>query len=163
MGIDIPGLGSFFGGPPGAMKWFSRTFYSYHDHFLTLGYFSGKDKTIYNSLLLLFPSRFITVWAHDPSASVHGRLPVFLGHGYLGSCGKYQNYYQWWLSDRDTREKMRQWWLANDHDPDAVSWGKKKFPCRSTRVLGIEGILRRVFGDQWTVPTGTISKPSRTW
>ncbi|KAF8959972.1 hypothetical protein BDZ97DRAFT_2060951 [Flammula alnicola] len=38
--------GSFFGGPPAAMAW--------------------KDETIYNALLLLFPSRFITVWPYDP-------------------------------------------------------------------------------------------------
>ena len=145
------------------MKWFSRTFYSYHDHFLKLGFFSGKDSTIYNSLMVLFPSRFITVWVYDPTAPTHGRLPpMFTGHGHLGSCGEERYYYQWWLGDRDTREKVRQWWVANDHDPYAVSWWKK-VPCRSTRVLGVEGVLQRVFGDKWTVPPNTISKPSRTW
>ena len=47
-------LGSFLGGPPDSMKWFSRVFYSYHDNFLTLGFFSGKDHiTMYNSLMAL--------------------------------------------------------------------------------------------------------------
>lgn len=162
--INIPAQGSFFGGPPSSMKWFSRTFYSYHDHFLTLGFFSGKDSTIYNSLMVLFPSRFITVWVHDPAAVTYSRLTsVITGHGHLGACGEERYYYQWWLSDRDTREKMKQWWAANDQDADVVSWWKIRLPCRSTRVLGIEGVLQRVFGNKWTVPPNTISTPSRTW
>ncbi|KDR75459.1 hypothetical protein GALMADRAFT_140114 [Galerina marginata CBS 339.88] len=156
--------GSFFGGSPASMLWFSQAFYSYHDHFVKLGFFSGNDRTIYNALLLLYPSRFITVWVQDPAAPAHGGLPPgFLGHGYLGACGPEQYYYQWWLSDRETREKMRDWWMIHDRDPSKSAWWKTKIPCRLTTVLGIEGVLKRTFGGGWEAPVGTVTKPTRTW
>ncbi|KAF8911670.1 hypothetical protein CPB84DRAFT_1842143 [Gymnopilus junonius] len=112
--------GSFFGGSPASMTWFSGIFYSYHDHFLKLGYASIRDNTaIYNALLLLHPSRFITVWMSDPSAPAHGGLPPsFLGQGHLGACGDGGYYYQWWLSDRETREKMRRLWMTSASDSE---------------------------------------------
>ncbi|KAF6761029.1 hypothetical protein DFP72DRAFT_30509 [Ephemerocybe angulata] len=50
--------GSFFGGSPDAIEWYASTFYAYHDHYLSMGYFVGKDQTFINSILLLFPERF---------------------------------------------------------------------------------------------------------
>lgn len=58
--------GSFFGGSPDAIEWYASTFYAYHDHYLSMGYFVGKDQTFINSILLLFPERFITLWKRDP-------------------------------------------------------------------------------------------------
>lgn len=41
----------------------------YHDYWLfKRGAFVGKDKTMFNSLSLLFPERIITVWPSDPHA-----------------------------------------------------------------------------------------------
>ncbi|KAF8160051.1 hypothetical protein B0H34DRAFT_427668 [Crassisporium funariophilum] len=63
--------GSFFGGSPSAIAWWSRTFYAYHDHWLSQGMFVGKDQTIYNALFFLFSERMITVWVYDPDSPAH--------------------------------------------------------------------------------------------
>ncbi|KAF9525014.1 hypothetical protein CPB83DRAFT_819338 [Crepidotus variabilis] len=150
--------GSFFGGPPSAVRWFASMFYAYHNHYLTLGFFIGQDDTIYNSLLLLSPSRFITVWASDPTAPARGGLPPsFVTHGPLGACGSSSKYYQWWLSDRATRESMGEWWIGHgaEDDKEAVGWWKVRIACRLTRVLSAEQVLRTALGSRWkaTLPT----------
>ena len=41
----------------------------YHDYWLfKRGAFVGQDRTMFNSLSLLFPGRIITVWPSDPYA-----------------------------------------------------------------------------------------------
>jgi len=119
--------------------------------------------------MLLYPSRFITVWASDPSAPARGGLPPsFMGHGSLGACGGERYYYQWWLSDRTTREAISEWWMSHDleegeEQTNRRGWWKLRVPCRLTRVLGIESVLKRTFGDKWNVPAATVTKPTRTW
>ncbi|PPQ78588.1 hypothetical protein CVT25_010564 [Psilocybe cyanescens] len=203
--------GSFFGGPPASVKWLSRAFYAYHDYFIQLGFSSSVSASsanrmgIVNALLLMYPSRFITVWVGDPQAPARvrangGRAGPGLGlgvlsggwigngngnrgeakagRGYLGECGDEQYYYRWWFSGQETREAVRSWWMGHDrhgagsnskahgHGAQmAWTWWKPmiRTPCRLTGVLGMESVLRRVFGEGWKVPVGTVSKPTRTW
>ena len=62
-------LASFFGGAPNAIEWWKEAYLKYHDYWLfKRGTFVGQDKTMFNSLSLLFPGRIITVWPSDPSA-----------------------------------------------------------------------------------------------
>ena len=101
MSRHLPFTGSFFGGTPAAISWFSRTFYAYHDHFLSLELFVGKDTLVTNALLLLFPAHFITVWHNDPSSPAHLELarppatPEEIATSnayYLGQCGSIWHY-----------------------------------------------------------------------
>ncbi|KAF9459172.1 hypothetical protein BDZ94DRAFT_1199971, partial [Collybia nuda] len=85
--------GSFFGGAPPALEWYTRTFYAYHDYYISTrpplsgpspghpharpatgagkeegeGYppfhFVGKDQTLINALFMMYPQRFFTVVA----------------------------------------------------------------------------------------------------
>ena len=143
------------------MLWLSHTFYSYHDHFLQLGLFAGREDSILNSILLLYPTRFITVWPRDPTSLARkGQPPSILTYGSLGVCGLEEYYYQWWLSDSETRDKMRSQWMS---EVGKSSWWKLKVPCRLTRAIGIETVLRQTFGEDWIAPSATITKPRRSW
>ncbi|KAJ7071602.1 hypothetical protein C8F01DRAFT_442039 [Mycena amicta] len=105
--------GSFFGGSPSTVAWWRRTFYAYHDHYLRLGLFVGKDQTLINALFLLFPSRIIAVWLGDPDAPAHvGLLPV-VDQGALGSCGAEWFYYQFWLATPAEQSEMHDLWESD--------------------------------------------------
>ncbi|KDR80102.1 hypothetical protein GALMADRAFT_48997, partial [Galerina marginata CBS 339.88] len=110
--------GSFFGGSPKAVEWWCQTFYAYHDYYLSLGLFVGKDQNIINALVLLFPNRIITVWYRDPLAPARAGLIPLFDEGYLGACGKEWWYYQFWLSGIPEREEMRKTWM------DESSWSR---------------------------------------
>jgi hypothetical protein len=92
-------------------------FYAYHNHYLSLGHFVGIDQDIFNSLFLLFPDRFFTVWMNDPVAPAHRgitpspSLVLSLERGYLGECGPEWFYYQFWLTNGPTRDIMRAIWM----------------------------------------------------
>ena len=65
----IPHLASFFGGTPNAIEWLKDVYLKYHDYWLfKRGAFVGQDRSMFNSLSLLFPGRIITVWPSDPYA-----------------------------------------------------------------------------------------------
>lgn len=68
-----------FGGKAKAVKWWSRTFYAYHDRYLSQNQFVGKDRNLFNAVLISNPSRILTVWAQDPEqrleTSVEGTVP----------------------------------------------------------------------------------------
>ncbi|KAJ7459706.1 hypothetical protein FB451DRAFT_958551, partial [Mycena latifolia] len=70
--ISLPTC-SFFGGLLRIVAWCSM-FYAYHDYYLAVGMFVGKDQTLINALLL-FPSRLIGMWLDDPLARAHADLP----------------------------------------------------------------------------------------
>ncbi|PFH45255.1 hypothetical protein AMATHDRAFT_91691, partial [Amanita thiersii Skay4041] len=95
--------GSFFGGSPATMSWWAQTFYAYHDYYLSLSYFVGKDQSIFNSILLLYPERFITTYYRDVS---------FLDRGRYGTCGWGWWYYQLWFGTKEDRQYMRNLWLS---------------------------------------------------
>ncbi|KAJ7288524.1 hypothetical protein C8J57DRAFT_1642508 [Mycena rebaudengoi] len=139
-GVPHPSLneGSFFGGSPQTVSWWRSTFYAYHDYYLNLGIFVGKDQTVFNALFLLFPSRIITVWLKDPEAPAHLSLS-YLNEGPLGGCGPEWFYYQFWLASPAERGEMQD------------IWGSKL-----TRVSHIEGLLLRQFGVGWKPPASSI-------
>ncbi|KAJ4483759.1 hypothetical protein J3R30DRAFT_1828569 [Lentinula aciculospora] len=143
--------GSFFGGSPQTVQWWKELFYLYHDYYLTQGIFVGKDQTLINALFLLFPFRVITVWVSDPDAPVHQGLVSSI-EGPLGSCGDDWYYYQFWLSDVQTRNRMRKLWNSKAW----LQWWKERTTCRLTRILTIEEVLNRRFGANWTPPTATL-------
>ncbi|KIL63989.1 hypothetical protein M378DRAFT_51081, partial [Amanita muscaria Koide BX008] len=93
--------GSFFGGSPSAMHWFSHVFYTYHDHYLSRSLFIGKDQSIYNSLFLLFPDRFITV----SSAEVTG-MDINLG---TVCCRQWWYYHFWFGSEKGGQKAIESW------------------------------------------------------
>ena len=65
----VSSLASFFGGTPNAIKWWKEVYLKYHDYWLfRRDAFVGQDRTMFNSLSLLFPGRIITVWPRDPHA-----------------------------------------------------------------------------------------------
>ncbi|KAF8161543.1 hypothetical protein B0H34DRAFT_841050 [Crassisporium funariophilum] len=97
--------GSFFGGTPKAIEWWARTYYTYHNHYLSLDVFVGNDHSLINALLLLFPSRFITVYPSDPSAPAHLALVRKPGQAPLGLCGAERFYYQFWLAGGGSRRR----------------------------------------------------------
>ncbi|KAJ7075871.1 hypothetical protein B0H15DRAFT_916511 [Mycena belliarum] len=145
--------GSFFGGAPRAIAWWRSTFYAYHDHYLALDIFVGKDQTLINALFLLFPSRFINVWLDDPAAPAHtGRSAQ--AQGGLGNCGPEWFYYQFWLSSRSVQDAMRTLWNKGAWLP--WHWGRTRTPCRETRVITMKDLLQWRFGNAWAPPQHTI-------
>ena len=161
--------GSFFGGSPSTVAWWARTFYAYHDYYSSKNIFVGKDQTVFNALLVLFNKRIITVWVNDPEAPAAsiGRgfesLISFHRNNVLGSCGPEWYYYQFWFSNRQTRDEMRKIWLENDREPQNARWWKMKLQCRLTRVLALSSLLKRTFGEEWEAPTPTLDTPVRSW
>jgi hypothetical protein len=105
-------------------------------------------------------SRIINVWVYDPKAPAADKSLRFLYWiNVLGSCGNEWYYYQFWLSDRETREEMRKIWL----EPQRGRWWKKTSQCRLTRVLALGSLLKRTFGEEWEAPIPTLDTPVRSW
>lgn len=170
----IPFLaGSFFGGQADAIAWWRRTYFAYvclkpfdnsrskpsttpryHDYYIfKRGKFAGKDQTVFTTLFLLFPERFITVWQYDRKS------PQYIGvsEGPLGDCGGGWWYYQFFVSSRSDQERMRDVWTPDRHNPASAKF-KLRPPnvCRVTRVLSIRDVLRRSFGKFWKFPKATV-------
>ncbi|TFK26312.1 hypothetical protein FA15DRAFT_616074 [Coprinopsis marcescibilis] len=134
--------GSFLGGSPNAISWFSHTFYTYHDRYLSMNYFVGKDQTIFNAIMLLFPTRFVTVWNHDPLAPAISQLRTALVHNpatnpqspfgsvtakvvswlkgaaALGNCRDDWYYYHFFLASEREQEAMRDLWEKEERERD---------------------------------------------
>ena len=127
---------------------------SYHDYYLLKrGKFAGKDQTVFTTLFLLFPERFITVWQYDR------RSPQYIGvpEGPLGSCGGTWWYYQFFVSSPSDRERMRDIWTPDRHNPTSARFRPKTSSvCRVTRVLPIRDVLRRSFGTFWKPPKANV-------
>ena len=142
------------------MAWWARTFYAYHDYYASKGLFVGKDQTVFNAILVLFKERIITVWVYDPKAPAADKSLRFLYWiNLLGSCGNEWFYYQFWLSDKETRDEMKKIWL----EPQRGKWWKKKSECRLTRVSALDSVLKRTFGEDWQGPVPTLDTPVRSW
>ncbi|KAK7472360.1 hypothetical protein VKT23_000477 [Stygiomarasmius scandens] len=146
--------GSFFGGQPEAVRWWRRTFYAYHDHYLNMGLFVGKDQTVFNSIILLYSSRMISVWLNDLEAPAHKGLIHGIDAGTLGKCGSEWYYYEFFLADAFTRQRMREIW-ADESDSTWSLW-KSRQSCRVTRLLSMGELLTRQFGSKWTPPEATV-------
>ncbi|KAK7444768.1 hypothetical protein VKT23_015085 [Stygiomarasmius scandens] len=159
--------GSFFGGQPDAIHWWRNTFYAYHNYYLSRSIFVGKDQTLFNAILFLYSHRFITVWLEDPQAPARKGVPEGAGNhgggGRLGSCGSEWYYYEFFLTDALTREKMRAIWATwEGGDQDEATHGiwhdffKGRKTCRLTRLLWMRGLMERQFGKYWTPPEATV-------
>ncbi|KDR69864.1 hypothetical protein GALMADRAFT_77116 [Galerina marginata CBS 339.88] len=156
--------GSFFGGTPAAIDWFARTFYAYHDHYLSLEIFIGKDISLINTLFFLFPEHFITVWHNDPDAPAHLALHrTDPEDSFLGQCGSAWHYYQFWLSDTSTKEAMRDLWIRNATRWRLWGWWRSvdKTRCQDTRVLGVVDVLKRQLGAGWRAPGRMVNVPDK--
>ncbi|KIJ66170.1 hypothetical protein HYDPIDRAFT_64861, partial [Hydnomerulius pinastri MD-312] len=99
--------GSFFGGTAASIRWWREIYYSYHNKYLSQGIFVGKDQTLMNAILLLYPERFGTVWVNDPrSLSPTGNHMDLYG----GRCGNTWYYFEYWLASASEREAMKRDW-----------------------------------------------------
>ena len=147
--------GSFFGGHPNAIDWWARTFYAYHDHYLSYEFFVGKDQTLINAIFLLYPERLITVWYNDPYIPAEGE------GSRLGQCSNEWFYYQFWLSNIETKESMRDLWIYNATKWRIWGWWRPKDTrrCKDTRMVTIKDVLRRTFGDKWKPPLRRVEIP----
>jgi hypothetical protein len=154
------------------MAWWARTFYAYHDYYVSKRLFVGKDQTVFNAVLVLFNERIISVWVFDTKAPAADTGLGFQSLKFfqrrsnpLGSCGLEWHYYQFWLSDRQTRDEMRKIWMDQEKEPqnEDVRWWKMKLQCRFTRVLALNALLKRSFGEEWKSPVPTLPTPLRSW
>ena len=172
------------------MAWWARTFYAYHDYYVSKRLFVGKDQTVFNAILVLFNERIITVWVFDRKAPAANpglgfqSLKFFQrrstsnnNNNPLGSCGLEWHYYQFWLSDRQTRDEMRKIWIDQEKEPQEdttttttnssnttdARWWKMKLQCRFTRVLAVNALLKRTFGEEWKPPVSRLPTPVRSW
>ena len=155
-------IASFFGGTPNALHWWTRAYYAYHDYYLSLEVFIGRNQALINVLLFLFPERFITVWYNDPDAPAHLALNRTLPEqSFLGQCSSERSYYQFWLADDAEREAMQQVWIAKASAWRWWGWWvpRDTTPCQTTRVLPVLSVLRSKLGDDWKAPTGQVNIP----
>ena len=143
--------GSFFGGPPATVSWWSEVFYAHHDHYLHKGHFVGKDQTLINSLFLLFPSRIIGVWVFDPSTQTGlSQLSAISP----GSCGSPWFYYQFFLASKKERQAMSNKWMKDLEDQamwpfNSWNWWLKRRECKLTQAVCMWDMLYDAFGKDW--------------
>ncbi len=147
--------GSFFGGSPATVSWWSEVYYTYHDYYLHKGLFVGKDQTLINALFLLFPSRIFGVWLTDPSAP---SLIRYFDSGPIGACGNSWFYYQFFLAARGERDSMRETWVrelegkfGNKWPWKGWEWWWTRQECRLARVVWIRDMVYDAFGKGWSV------------
>ncbi|KAH7907511.1 hypothetical protein BJ138DRAFT_494138 [Hygrophoropsis aurantiaca] len=126
--------GSFFGGTAASIAWWRSVYYAYHDAYRARGIFVGKDQTLMNALLLLFPDRFATVWLRDPiappnQAPLQPQLSTNTTRALTtstsewnpedGRCGNTWYYFEWWLASTRERKTMDDAWSAKG---ERVRW-----------------------------------------
>lgn len=155
--------GSLFGGTPAAAQWWARAFYTHHDQFLSEEIFIGKDQSIANALALLYAPRVLTVWYNDPEAPEHIALARGPDKSALGQCDSAWFYYQFFVADAETRAAMRTQWIAVASKWRWWGWwnARDTEPCRVTRVLGMEAVLKRQFGQTWRAPQSDVGVPEK--
>jgi len=152
--------GSFFGGSAHTIAWWRSLYFKYHDHYLSRKIFVGEDQILFDALFLLNPHRIISVWQYDPAppppllaphtTPSSNQSPVLEwgeSNTPLGACGSTWFYYQFFLASEPERQEMR------------GRWGSGSVACRLTRVIAMESLLKRVFGNQWVVPPSSLSAP----
>ena len=123
----------------------------YHDYYLfKRNAFVGKEQNLYNSLFLLFPERFITVWQYDNKAPEY----VGLADAPLGSCGGTWWYYQFFVSNKRDQAKMKSIWSPAEPVPSKFNPAvpKTSTECRMTRLLDMESVIKRRHGLFWKPP-----------
>jgi len=153
---------SFFGGMTSTVFWWEKYFYAYHDFYLDqVRTFVGKDVSLVNSLMLLHPERVITVWHNDlqSPARVYTSPKPGLKDLILGDCGDPRRYFQFFLASESEQDANRKMWdrTWNWRFWDVERWFRQRESCRVTRLLPMEWLLRRPFGDTWRSPEGSVS------
>ncbi|KAK2467408.1 hypothetical protein APHAL10511_000643 [Amanita phalloides] len=133
--------GSFFGGAPSAVRWWSKTFYAYHDYYLSRSFFVGKDQELFNALFFLFPDRFISMY--------YGDMP-YIDQGKYSACGYGWWYYHFWFGDEEGKKRQRELWLSNL----AAGWvfWRQRVDCTLAPVVPMRSVLEGRFGWGWTPP-----------
>ncbi|KAF5371139.1 hypothetical protein D9758_004256 [Tetrapyrgos nigripes] len=162
--------GSFLGGQPSAISWFREIYYTYHNAWLAEAMFVGVDQDLFSAIMLLYSHRFITVWLTDPEAPArhHTSVPEAAGSSDrwspLGACGAHWYYYEWFLSDGETRDKMRDKWIGQIEEPQNQpvqgnwdGWWKGSNACRLTNLIWLQQLLKRELGDSWITPEATLA------
>lgn len=154
---------SLFGGMFKSIFWFERFYYAYLDHYLDRGHESvGNGEALINSLILLHPEQFITVWHGDPASPSAVYNPATSFHDetelILGECGNPRHYFQFFLSSSAEQDSNREIWngVWNWKFWDLEKWTRVKETCRMTRVLAMQWTLRRRFGDMWRSPAQSV-------
>ncbi|KAH7107949.1 hypothetical protein BKA62DRAFT_680509 [Auriculariales sp. MPI-PUGE-AT-0066] len=139
--------GSLFGGSPHALEWYIDIYFTYLYYYLDMGLFVGKDQSIMNTLFVLYPERFITIWNRDPRAkNSPGQQRIYGGMGY---CGDPWFYYFFVMATEAERIMMNRMWQAKwriDY------WNGPRHVCRTTGILAMDDVLRVAFGKDWRPP-----------
>lgn len=157
-------LESLFGGMSKSVLWFERYYYAYLNHYLDHGHLSvGRGEALINSLLLIHPENFITVWHGDPAApsSVYNPTDSFRNDTelILGDCGSPRRYSQFFLASSAERYANRAIWdgVWNWKFWELEKWTRVRESCRLTRILAMQWTLRRRFGDMWRSPAQSVA------
>jgi len=133
------------------VSWWSKTFYAYHNAYLAQNLFVGKDQTLINSLFILFPKRFVTVYLNDQHASSKYNMELLPDESRLGSCGKPWFYYQYWMASGEERTKMAKIWEGG-WIWAIWGWWRPRNTCKMTEVMSMDSGLKRQFGESWSAP-----------
>ena len=148
-----------------SILWFERFYYAYHDYYIdTLNTYTGDSSSLINSLTLLHPENFITVWQGDPLSSAalfnisNLRDPQVDAEFILGNCGDSRLYFQFFLSSDAERDAARQHWSQQSNWKiwQYHQWSHRRTPCKVTSILPLEWTLRRPFGETWSPPKSTV-------
>ncbi|KZV75036.1 hypothetical protein PENSPDRAFT_647561 [Peniophora sp. CONT] len=155
---EIFSEGSFFGGAAPAIAHYARSFFAYHDTWMHAGRFVGKDQTLINALIFLYPTHFFGVLVNDyPAAS--GIPPSRTS---FGACGDSWWYYQWWLAEDNERERMADLWVTptdgeSPRDIDLVySRPAGSARCRDTHLYTARQLLGKALGRWWWPPRASL-------
>ncbi|KAK7030864.1 hypothetical protein VNI00_013974 [Paramarasmius palmivorus] len=176
--------GIFFGGTPSAITWLRGTSDAYREHYSST--LLATNDNLMNTLILLYPSRFIGVHTDDPESPAWISPPSVFDDRWLrymvnkyivkdltapralGRCGEESLYYQFFLANKPTRDKLAKRWLdAHDgwedqiHVPGRASaWEPEEDErCRLTNPILFKDVLKRkdVFGPDWYPPNAEVS------
>ena len=155
---------AFFGGTPNTVFWWERYYYAYHDYYLDkLHRFVGNAEALMNSLFFMHPERVISVWQGDPDAplALYDPKRAFGGDTQymLGECGSDPLlYYQFFVASPTDQDANRRNWDSrwNWRFWRWEEWWRRREPCRLTRLLPVEWLLHRPFGEMWLVPASNL-------
>ena len=160
---------SLFGGKLSAVSWYKSVFYAYHNAYISPArgpHFVGKDESVMNAIMLLFPERFITVWAKNPNPQLvdeaypTDHLPSELP---LGTCGNPSTFYQFFLASSPARDIMIEnfktdtsIWHNWPWKWKPMEWFHHRNNCQLPKTLGMIYVLKNTFGKGWQSPDSSI-------
>ncbi|KAA1473970.1 hypothetical protein DENSPDRAFT_866262 [Dentipellis sp. KUC8613] len=146
--------GSFFGGMLDAVRTYRHLYMAYHDHYLARSFFVGKDQSIMNVLLFLFPSHFTVTWVYDSIARQEMGIPDG-AETQLGNCGSSWFYYQWYFAEPSEREEQADAWYAEENAHRAGGEPIKE-RCHMQRLMTFDMFMKRAYGNDWVPPPASV-------